>query len=1155
MRKQLFVTMLLACGMPFGSSFAAYAEPAPQAQNQTVATITGTVLDENNEPVIGASVMQKGVKANAVTTNFDGNFTIKVAPGTPLQVSYVGYKTETLAAAQGMMVYLQPTTEQLDQLVVVGYGTQKKANLTGAVATVDVARVMDSRPTTDVAKALQGAVPGLTITTGDGAINTTSTIKLRGTGTLSNSQNSSPLIVVDGVPVDDLSFVNPDDIQDISVLKDAASSSIYGTRAAFGVILITTKTPNAKDRVSVKYTNNFGWSQATTLPEFSDVPSQLRALIQTNNRHQVESELFGMYLDKMLPYAEAWQAQNGKPRGYGELRPFQSWENVGDYYQDPVSGATMYYADWDVTGIMYNNAAPSNKHNVSIEGASGKTNYRLAFGYDSRQSLMTYRPDRMRRYNVNANINTQVASWLKVGARFSWSDKVFNGPNTWGSGGTYTYMWRWGSYFNPYGYRKASNGENYEYRMIAAREQSGNYEDVAIDTRMQAYFDATIIKGLTLHGDYTFDVINYDRTKDYQPVYGWNNWTNTATNPEYMVGTSSTYAEQAASRSTLWTVNVYATYENSFNKNNIKVMVGGTAEKYNYKELTGQKNVLGDLLKPYIPLATGGDKGTNMSVGADFSHRATAGFFGRINYDYNGIYLFEANGRYDASSRFPANDQWAFFPSFSAGYRFTEENYFKNLKIENILSNGKIRASYGHIGNEAIGSNMFLATVANETSYWLNDAGQMQAMFSTPKLVSSSLTWERVITTDVGLDLGFFNNSLNLTFDWFQRDTKDMLAPGNTLPAVLGASAPMMNKGHLRTRGWELGIGFNHSFGDADIYANFSIYDGKTTVVKYNNPSMPINGFYDGAVYGDIWGFEYDRYFEESDFAGKDEKGAWIYKDGIASQVGLQSGSFVYGPGDIKFKDLDGDGVISGGNKNMIELNGVTYIPGQAGYEAALANEDHTTVAVGSAKNHGDLKVIGNATPRYEYSFRLGGAWKGFDIDLYFQGVGRRHYWTTSAFVMPFTRGADATYANQNSYNTMEFDGYKIVGYNVDQNNKYPCMYDGAANAGTVSNVAQGRYNFYPQDRYLMNMSYLRFKNLTFGYTLPADLTKKAYIQKARVYFSCDNPCLIYNGMKDYPIDPEIGSQWKTTSSYSNGTFGRTDPMMRTYSFGVQVTF
>ncbi len=241
MRKHLFVTLLLTCGLPFGYSFAAYAEPAPQTQNQNVATITGTILDENNEPVIGASVMQKGVKSNAVTTNFDGNFTIKVAPGTPLRISYVGYKPEEMAASSGMTVYLQPTTEQLDQLVVVGYGTQKKANLTGAVATVDVARVMENRPVQDVTRALQGAVPGLTITTGNGGINSDATIRIRGVGTLTNGQASNPLLVVDGVPVDNLNFIDPNDIQDISVLKDAASSAVYGARAAFGVVLITTK--------------------------------------------------------------------------------------------------------------------------------------------------------------------------------------------------------------------------------------------------------------------------------------------------------------------------------------------------------------------------------------------------------------------------------------------------------------------------------------------------------------------------------------------------------------------------------------------------------------------------------------------------------------------------------------------------------------------------------------------------------------------------------------------------------------------------------------------------------------------------------------------------------------------------------------------------
>ncbi|MDE6397631.1 MAG: hypothetical protein K2K84_10205, partial [Muribaculaceae bacterium] len=489
-----------------------------------------------------------------------------------------------------------------------------------------------------------------------------------------------------------------------------------------------------------------------------------------------------------------------------------------------------------------------------------------------------------------------------------------------------------------------------------------------------------------------------------------------------------------------------------------------------------------------------------------------------------------------------------------------------------------IRASYGHIGNENIGENMFLSTIGTSTLAGLYNGSQIQ-YGTMPTLVSSRLTWERIVTTDVGLDLGFFNNALNVTFDWFQRDTKDMLAPSQTVPGMLGASAPMGNNGSLRTRGWEFGVGYNHSFGDAQLYASFNIYDGKTKVTEYRNDSGLINNFYTGKNYGEIWGFETERYFEEKDFTGKDDKGKWIYAPGVADQTGLQSSSFVYGPGDIKFKDLNGDGVISGGFNGMYEFEGKYYIPqsavpagyqgstignviilNQADYDKIVAQEKDLEnpsrkIGVGTVENHGDLKVIGNAVPRYEYSFRLGGAWKGFDIDMFFQGVGKRQWWSTSAFVMPLTRGADATYANQESYNKMIFDeNNQIIGYEIDQSNDYPCMYPGAASSGQITGLGQGRYNFYPQTKYLMNMAYLRFKTLTVGYTLPVELTKKALIQNARLYFSADNLCLLYNGMKKYPIDPEIGSTWTTSLSYSDGTFGRSEPMNRTFSFGIQIT-
>ena len=1165
--------MLLA-GAPL-CAFHAQAEAAPQTQSQSVATITGSVFDENNEPVIGANVTPKGA-TKGVNTDAFGNFTLKVKPGTTLNVSYVGYKTMSVAAANGMSVYLQPTTEQLEQLVVVGYGTQKKANLTGAVATVDVARVMDSRPQTDVTKALQGAVPGLTITSSNGDITSSgnATMRIRGTGTLSNSQTSSPLIVVDGVPVDDLSFVNPDDIQEISVLKDASSSAIYGTRAAFGVILITTKTPDKKDRVSVKYTNNFGWTGPTTLPEYSDVPTQLRAMIDQQMRSGGDTELFGMHFTNLLPYAIKWQEQNGKPRGMGAMREYVDENNVGDYYimRDPVTGKvmeTLYYANWNVGDIWYNDAAPSNKHNVSLEGASGKTDYRASFGYDKRQAMENINPGKMRRYTAAVNLNTQIFDWLRAGVRFNYSSKEYNGPANIVGQATPTYIWRWGSYFNPYGYREYE-GKDYYYKGVMGR-YGGDFKDWASDTKIQAYMDATVLPGLTIHADYTYDIQNYNSQTTKLPVYAWNNWTNTGLVPEDI--STKTSASQSNSRAVLWTTNVYATYARTFaNDYNMKLMVGGTAEEYNYNELGATRANLLDVDLPYLALTDGGEEGTDMSISNALRHRATAGFFGRVNFDYKGIYLFEFNGRYDGSSRFPADDQWAFFPSGSIGYRFTEENYFKALNIGEYLTNGKIRASYGAVGNEAIGSNMFISTISKPANYyWLQGGAETPTKYqNTPTLVSSSLTWERVETLDIGFDLGFFNNSLNMTFDWFQRDTKDMLAPGLSLPGVLGASAPWVNEGHLRTRGWEIGLGYNHSFGDWDVYANFNIYDGKTKVVEYHNDNMLLNQFYSGAEYGAIWGFETDRYFTVDDCKPGTFELDYTTEPGgkLPSQSFLDRGySFQYGPGDIKFKDLDGNGVINGGVADPGAGKRSAYIaehPDAAKFlkDPNLAPDDPEQGwwPVGSIHNHGDLKKIGNSMPRYEYSFRLGAAWKGFDIDMYFQGVGKRDYWSCSAFVMPLTRGADATYANQNSYNRINYnDAGQIIGYEISQSNDFPCLYPGAANAGRVAGIQMGRYNFYPQTKYLQDMSYLRFKQLTVGYTLPAAITKKALIQKARLYFSAENLCMLHNGMKGTGIDPEIGSShnatYFNTSANVNQDFGRVTPMPRTFSFGMQVTF
>ena len=1146
MRKHLLATLLLAFGMPMLGGFAAYAEPEPQQQGQATVTITGTVFDENNEPVIGASVVQVSNTRNAAATNFDGNFSIRVRPGEMLRISFIGYAPVDMAAAQGMTVYLQPTTEMLDELVAVGYGQQKRANLTGAVSTVDVPRVMESRPVQDVTKALQGAIPGLTITSTDGSIWTDASVKIRGVGTLSNGQESAPLIVVDGVAVDNLNFVNPEDIADISVLKDAASASIYGARAAFGVLLITTKSANKKDKVSLRYTNNFAWSQATYLPTFANAVDEAYAALQSNWRGvagAAKTEVGDMPYAEIIPYLEAWQQQhNGKLyTDYRELKPYVDANNVGDYriFDD---GRIYKYAQWDVKKLFFNNAAPSQKHNVSLEGQSGKTNYRLSFGYDYKQGLENFNPQKMKRYMATANISTEIFSWLKAGAIINFSQREYSDPNL--VQNSYQYLWRWNSFIQCYGWIPDENGNPRGFRNSATDRMYAHIDhQTDRQTRLQAWMQATLFKDLVLRGEFNYDIRTSKENDGYSPVTWWK-WGGTALEAETTPTQASSFARWTRWDSDRWNMNIYATYDKTFkNDHHLKVMLGAQAERYQYDYLQSLTRGLIDYDLVTPNLTDGGSAGyTAPSI--SLTHRAVAGFFGRINYDWKGIWLLELNGRYDGSSRFPADHQWAFFPSGSAGYRFSEEKYFQPLKPW--WSNGKIRASIGQIGNEVIGNNVFISTVSKAgKANWIGSTGWLD-YWNLPGVVSNNLTWERVTTYDVGLDLGFLNNALNVSFDWYRRNTDDMLAQGEVLPTVFGANNALTNAGSLRTDGWELAIGYNHSFGDANVYANFTIADARTKVTKISNPAgtiyqaIPYNTdrarYYEGQYVGDIWGFEFDRFFTVDDFTWNTPDGKWAkgatqtgYAPGVADQTNLQTGAFQYGPGDVKFKDLDGDGEITTG-KQVIS-------------------------------DHGDAKVIGNMMPRYEYSFRLGGSWKGFDIDMFFQGVGKRNVWNVSSNVVMFAQSAGGLFEHQLDYNSITYNtddsGVRYVeAYNVDQNNLYPVPYNPNFSFGTYQTMfGQGVNNFLPSTRYLTNMAYLRLKTLSVGYTLPYNWTKHALIQNARIYFSAENLAMLYNGARKFGIDAEIFGGDNGANSMGVASFGRTYPMPKTFSFGIQVTF
>ena len=1069
-------------------------------------TVSGTVTDEKGEPIIGASVLVIGT-TNGSITNFDGIFTLNnVASNAQITISYIGMKSQTLSVngKTSFKIVLKEDSEVLDEVVVVGYGTQKKVNLTGAVTMAD-GDVLEDRPIANVTQGLQGAIPNLNITFDGGSPNATAQINVRGTTSLNGG---SALILVDGVETNDISLLNPQDIASISVLKDASSAAVYGARAAFGVVLITTKKGTKGEKVRVNYNNNFSWSSPSRLPEGINSSKWIHAI----NQASVNSGGNGDFSTELV---EAIDRYNSDPVNNPSVFIDQTGKYTG-------IGQWAYAANTNWFEEFYKKSAFMQQHNASISGGTEKNSYYASIGYKGQDGLFAFGDDTYKRINMSFNFTSQLTNWLEITFRTKYNRNESDIPNTYDYMGSSPYHEVYRAFpfipvYLPDGNFAAVAGSNFNYNIAGIMAQAGRDITSSDDFWYTGAFNITPIKGLSIKGDYTGNKF-FKQQKKHQNILYQSQPDGTS-----IPQGSSNGVNNDKYNDTYQALNLWAEYKKTIKQHSFGVMAGYNQESKKITALKTKVSGLYDNNTPVSDLAT-----TLQSIGEDATVWAVQGMFFRLNYDYLGRYLLEVNGRYDGSSRFPHNDKWAFFPSASIGYRFSEEAYFAPLK--KVISNAKLRASYGEIGNEAIGDYMFEALISQRENtsstgyiYWVDGNGanaNRLTQYNMPKLVSKSLTWERIRTTDIGLDLGFLNNELTVGFDWYQRENRDMLAPAQVLPNSVGATAPYDNAGTLRTRGWELNLDWHHKFGEFNVYANFNLSDSKTKVTKWNNDTKLLSSYYSGKNYGDIWGFETDRYFEEPDFTGQNADGSWNYKPGIAGQSALERAPFHYGPGDIKFKDLDGSGAIDGGK--------------------------------GTADDHGDLKIIGNSLPRYEYGFHLGGNWKGIDLDLFFQGVGKRSDWTISSLNFPMMRAADlAIYDNQKSFNRVFYtDDWKtITGYDIDQSNTYPRLYPGNEAKGTVSGIANGSNNYYPQSRYLTDMSYLRLKNVTVGYTLPKEWTRKAFIEKARIYFSGSNLFLLYKG-SDLPVDPEIS----TGDGLTYGGWGRTTPITRTFSFGIQVT-
>lgn len=1075
-----------------GTAFGGAAYPFPDSMPQnTKITIHGTVTDSQGEPLVGISVLVVGT-TSGVYTDSDGKYTIQAPSNATLEFSAIGMVKQDIPVNGKSLidVVLKDDNVLLNELVVVGFGTQKKENLTGAVSTVNVSRTLENKPFTDPAKGLQGAVPGLTITFSNGAINKAPAINIRGMGSLNavgddgKTNGGSPLILVDNVVVNDISIVNSDDIESVSVLKDAASTSIYGARAAFGVILIKTKSGKKATKFTATYSNNFSWGTPTVLPEFpKDAVAEIGAMDAAMTRGKQAFDMFGMKAPQLMAGITNWIEK------YSHNRTSDNMIKGEDF--EILNGVTYFYRLWDPVDVMYQKWTPQQNHNLQIMGGSEKISFILSGAYQYQEGILKIKPDILNKYNLSLTVNAQAAKWLDLEARMNMRQYDYSYPYTYQD--PFYYMWRWGTYF-PYGQYTDENGTNAYFRHIAGFMHNASYCSTK-ETYQNAQVAATVKIGdlVQVRSEFAYSTTHSVTHETGGYVSLWDFWGGGLNYNTKLPSQAYDETDFTNKKYTQITSNTFATYEQVFGNHTVKVLAGLNVEKGTYGKQFAKKLGLMDKTMGEFPLTYG-----TPTVDGDASDWAVMGLFGRINYNYKNRYLVELNGRYDGSSNFPSHSRWAFFPSFSVGYRISEEKFFQPLL--RVISDMKIRGSYGIIGNQNVGPDRFIPTMATGLANWVSGGAKM-LYTGLPANVSNNLFWEDIATLDLGADLRFFKNKYGISFDWFQRENRNMLSIGETLPAAFGTTAAMINDGRLRTRGWEITVDGSHTFGNGlTIYGNFNISDYKSVITEWNsNEANLLTDNYQGKEIGEIWGFETDRYFTSADDVANSP-----------SQVGLQSGNFVYGPGDIKFVNKDGDNVIGAGKSTLAE--------------------------------HGDLVKIGNTTPRYQYSFRVGGEWKGIDLDIYFQGIGKRDMWATGNEAIPYYRGADVMYQHQ-----MDFWSPS----NPDA--KYPLPYTGNA-ASAISNmykmasaVANSGNNFYPQTKYLLNLAYLRLKNLTIGYTLPQKWTKKAYLQKVRVYFSGEN--LVEIAQKKIPIDPEI-----TAGSATSDFYGRTAPFQRVISFGIQIS-
>jgi len=1013
--------------------------------------ITGVVLDKGGIPLPGVTVSVEGLNIGTAT-GLDGQYSIAVPEGSTLVFSFIGFESQRILVENQseINITLFEDTAALDEVVVIGYGTQKRVNLTGAVSQVS-SEVLANRPITNLGQGLQGMVPNLNVNVNSGAPGRGSSFNIRGTTSINGGD---PLILVDGV-VMDVNLINPEDIETISVLKDAASSAIYGARAAYGVILITTKDGKRSGNTVISFNSNLSLNKPTARPDYMN----------------------------SMEYANWMNAANTTTNGFNYFDD-ETMEHIQAFYDDPENNAPVfrhsndpsnmwrYSGNTDWTEVMLKDQYAINNYNLNISGGSDKLNYYTSAGMLKQNGLMKWFDEKYERFNILQNIEYNLNPWLEVGMKLTLnvSDQKAIPENKHGSFANLDNLYMAGDsrpimpVYHPDGHFAGYSGNGYFTNMPAFLSQGGDRSHKTNDAWVTSTIRLTPFTGFAVNADYTYNYYNATRTHVMNEY-----WDYDALGPATLFPhTTPNWVRKDEQDDRYYALNIFAEYEKDFGNHYFKSMVGFNQEEKQFNSFWVRRSNLISNEIPYISVASGERNGGDAA--SDWAIRG--GFF-RLNYTYNDRYLLEINGRYDGSTRFPSEDRFQFYPSFSAGWRISNESFWGSLG--NVFDEFKIRGSYGSLGNQSAVDGNYYPYIASygtgEVSYLIN--GEKPIAVYPSGLVSPSLTWETVNQTDIGLDFSMIANRLTGTLDWYQRDTKNMLTRSKTMPAILGANEPQANAADLRTKGFEVQLSWKDQLSNKLNYGIDLLFSDYTSeITKFDNPNGIISDYYIGKKIGEIWGFETEGLFETDDEASDYDQSQIVGHNLLA--------------GDIKFKDLDGKPGITRGSQTL--------------------------------SDHGDLRIIGNSTPRYSYGVRLNADYTNFDFSLFLQGVGQRDFYPGNTFMY-------AHYSSEWAV-PQKFNMDYWSPENPDAYFPRPRL-----NGGEIGNA---------QTRYLQNGAYMRLKLLSVGYSLPPSLLQRIKVERLRIYFSGQN--LFEFTQVESIFDPESNR----VNMY---------PLNRSYSLGINLSF